>query len=150
MKKIFLLIFTILCMGFTYAQDTGNLTVHITDLVGTSGVVRFALFNDRGAYQDSSSNGSGAYYTTVIKKINRDGTANLVIRDIPYGEYAFKLYHDRDNSGTLTTKWYGAPKEEVGFSNSADASSGAPRYYLVKFIFDEDHKVQNVKMQSFD
>ncbi len=60
------------------------------------------------------------------------------------------MYHDRNNSGTLTKNWYGAPKEEVGFSNSADASSGAPRYYKVKFTFDEDNIEQDVKMQSFN
>ncbi len=157
MKKKFFLILSILLISLAYADSSapitsarGNLTVNISGIVGDQGVIRFALFNSKESYDYSDKyNVMPPFYKTTTNQISSDGTATIVVQNIPYGEYAFKLFHDKDNSGKLPETWSGTPKEEVGFSNNADAKNGKPRYFQVKFKFDANHTVQDIKMQSF-
>jgi uncharacterized protein (DUF2141 family) len=55
--------------------------------------------------------------------------------DIPFGEYAVKIFHDEDNNGELDAGFFGIPTEDYGFSNNAKASFGPPDYEDAKFLF---------------
>jgi len=66
---------------------------------------------------------------------------------IPSGVYAIKLFQDEDNSGELSTDWLGRPKEDFGFSNNIDASSGEPDFDQIKFNIDKTHSTLEIKMQ---
>ena len=109
----------------------GNLTVQVTGLKNDNGVVRIALFNDQQDYENKDPNAPGAYKKDKLPIKN--GVAVWQLSNLPYGEYAIKLYHDEDNSGKLKKNLVGRPKEGVGFSNNPKLDNHAPSYDQVKF-----------------
>lgn len=44
--------------------------------------------------------------------------------DLPYGNYAIAVYHDKNTNGELDTNLLGIPKEAYGFSNNARGRFG--------------------------
>ena len=75
------------------------------------------------------SNASGAL-RNIIAPI--DSAAPFIIDDLPAGDYAVSLFHDRNRDGKLNTNFLGIPKEPFGFSNNPRVMFGPPS-------FDESH-----------
>lgn len=124
----------------------GDLTVNITDIKNSKGVIRMALFDTEESYRRSGDEGLGAF-RSVVSKISPDGSIQVTFKNIPTGEYAIKLYQDEDNSGTLKRDWHDRPQEDFAFSNNIDAAKDMPEFKQVKFDFDETHESQTLKMQ---
>ena len=152
MKKFILSMTALLSiLLFTPANATntsGILLITVTNIKTPTGVIRLALYNSADSYNTSNSSGSNAYQTAVgVIIIGGESIINL--HNIPYGEYAIKLYQDVNNSGKFQTGWFGIPKEGYGFSKNPSANDGAPKYDLVKFIFDAKHTTQNITLQYY-
>ena len=81
--------------------DTGTLTITITDLENDVGEVLLALSNSRENYES----GSKAYLGFKVNIM--DGKAECTINDLPFGEYAIKLYHDENMDGELIQTFSG-------------------------------------------
>lgn len=150
--SIFTALFLSLFIYNAYADtvvetDTADLKLVITGIRSTQGSIRIALFNSEKDYRRSGDDGSHAF-KTAIAKISEAGTMNVTFKNIPSGTYALKLFQDVDNSGSIKTDWLGRPKEDFGFSNNVDASSGEPDFDQVKFNFDKTHTTQTIKMQK--
>jgi uncharacterized protein (DUF2141 family) len=48
---------------------------------------------------------------------------------VPDGEFALKIHHDEDKSGTMTKNWTGIiPAEGIGFSSGAKIRFGPPSF----------------------
>jgi len=65
----------------------------------------------------------------------KSGEATETFKDLPYGEYAIKFFHDEDKSGKFTTGRFGLPKVEYGFSNNAYGLRSPPPFDKAKFDF---------------
>ncbi len=152
MKRIILIISLFLTgLLFTQvvtAETKGTLTVIISGIKIPEGVIRLALFNSPDSYTSTDHSGSVAYQK-AIGIISKDGQSVIVLNNIPYGEYAIKLYQDSDNSGKFKTNLFGVPKEGYGFSNNAPATSGAPSYDAVKFVFSKNISLQKINLQYY-
>ena len=61
-----------------------------------------------------------------IKVEAKETTAVFV--DVPKGDYAVTIFHDKNNDGKLNTNFIGIPKEPYGFSNNPLAMFGPPSY----------------------
>lgn len=96
------------------------LTVEVTGIKTANGVVRVAAC-DRDHFTESE-----CAYTGSAKADN--GTARVVIRDIPPGVYAVQAYDDANANHELDTNWIGWPQEGMGFSNNAKMHHGPPSY----------------------
>ena len=70
------------------------------------------------------------------KALIENGKAQLIIKDLPYGEYAAILWHDENGNGILDHSW-GFPAEPMGFSNNWKLSilSGMPTFEKLRFEF---------------
>ncbi len=83
-----------------------------------------------------------SFYTGQItdtgKFIEKDGQATATLQNVPYGEYAIKLFHDEDNSGRFLTNAFGIPKVEYGFSNNAHGLFGPASFGKAKFQLNVD------------
>jgi len=53
--------------------------------------------------------------------------------NLPPGEYAISVFHDRDSDEKIKTNLFGIPKDPIGFSNNAKARFGPPKYSDAKF-----------------
>jgi uncharacterized protein (DUF2141 family) len=70
------------------------------------------------------------------KAFIENGKAEIIITDLPFGEYAAILWHDENGNGILDHRW-GMPAEPMGFSNNWKLSflSGMPTFDKLRFEF---------------
>ena len=104
-------------------QKTGNLKVIINDLKSNKGVVQIGLFNSKEGYNGKKKKFKGA----IIKIENKKAT--WVVRNIPFGYYAIKTFHDEDNDNKIDTNFIGIPTESYGFSNNVKGFFVSKRGY---------------------
>jgi len=56
------------------------------------------------------------------------GKVQLVINDLPPGDYAITVFQDKNDNGALDTNPVGMPIEPYGFSNDAAGHMGPPSF----------------------
>ena len=111
--------------------QTGTLALKVIGIENDEGTIAVALSNSREDYES---------YDTVYLSANlsiKNNIAEHTFEDLPYGEYAIKVYHDEDSDGEINRNFLGIPSEDYGFSNNASASFGPADYDDAKFIFDK-------------
>lgn len=54
------------------------------------------------------------------------GTTQVIIKDLPDGEYALAVFHDKNGNNELDTNFMGIPKEPIGFSKAKMKMFGPP------------------------
>lgn len=147
MIKRILASLSIFIISFQSAQaaEQATLKIHVEGLDNDKGVVRMALFNSEASY---SKDKGGVEAFTKAKSAIQNGEAEHDFTELPYGDYAVKLFHDVDDSGKIKTNMLGMPKEQFGFSNNAKASFGPPDFQKVKFTLNSAVQSMTIKMQN--
>jgi uncharacterized protein (DUF2141 family) len=97
-----------------------DLTIRIDGVSGAEGEIKLALFNSADTFL--------ARPLRSLAAPAHDGTVQLVVADLPAGDYAFAVYHDANNNGKMDRNAMGMPTEDYAFSNDAAGKRGAPRY----------------------
>lgn len=111
--------------------QTGSLKLKIIGIENDEGTIAVALSNSREDYES---------YDTVYRAANikiANNAAEHIFDDLPFGEYAIKVYHDENSDGEINRNFLGIPSEDYGFSNNPSASFGPADYDDAKFIFDK-------------
>lgn len=108
-----------------------ELTVQITDIRGTNGGLIVKLYNKKKGFPRDS-----ALYKKQYIQINNT-TESVSFRDIPKGEYAVLLYHDKNGNKKVDTNVIGIPKEPHGISRNITLF-GPPKFDKCKFRVDGD------------
>jgi uncharacterized protein (DUF2141 family) len=121
----------------TAEQKTGTLTVIITGLKNDKGEVLLALCNSEENWSSKEVEPFRAIAVPIAEK-----QAEAVFEDVPFGEYAIRLFHDENSNGDLDTNFLGLPKEDYAFSNNAKATFGPPKYEKAKFEFKEEVAIE--------
>jgi len=128
---IFFLLLALLIPSPTYADSgsqTADIKLSITGFKNDSGFVMISLSGNEEAYKNSSGN---KFYGIKARIVN--GEVEALYKDIPYGRYAIKLFHDENSDGELNRNLLGIPTEDYGFSNNAAASFGQPSFEDASF-----------------
>jgi uncharacterized protein (DUF2141 family) len=123
-------------------NQTGTLIVKTVGLKSDQGEVRLALCNCEENYSSKDAEPFRRIAVPISEK-----QAEAVFEDLPFGEYAIKLFHDKNSNGDLDTNFLGLPKEDYAFSNNAKATFGPPEYEKAKFEFKEDMSIE-IRMSS--
>ena len=136
MKPLFITVFIFLFIQVNRAQsdgdiNTGKLIIKVIGLESDEGEVRLALCNSRKEFEES-----GEYYLKLKLNIV-EGKSEHIIGELPFGEYAIKLYHDENSDGELNSNFLGFPTEDYAYSNNASGTFGPPDYADAKFLFDK-------------
>jgi len=130
---IFLSLFFIITAGTTAfagkdKTNTSELVIHITGFENSNGVAKVAIVNSKTNY-NAETPFKGFNFTIINNEVIK--TINL-----PFGEYAVKVYHDENGNNELDTRIFGIPIERYGFSNNARGTFGPPEYEDVLFKLD--------------
>ena len=118
MKTIFTTLFVIsLTMLITAFSDPRagsgySITVEVTGLRNSDGILQFALYNKNGSIPDEHYRN----YYRLLKTGITNGSAKITFQDIPAGLYAVNILHDENGNGKID-KGFILPKEGIGFSN---------------------------------
>ncbi len=111
------------------AQAQNTIEVTITKFKNDDGKVMVGLYNDRGAWLDST-------YKSLSSEIeNKEAT--VIFTDIPDGTYAISCYHDEDSDGQLNMFMGMVPSEPYGCSNGARGFFGPPKWEDAHFEVSE-------------
>ena len=111
-----------------------NLTVSISGLKSSAGMAQVGLFNSEGKFLKSAFKG-------ISSEIKSNATT-VTFMNIPKGEYAISVYHDKNKNGKLDTNFMGIPSEDFACSNNAKGFMGPPKYQDAKFDLSKDSKIE--------
>lgn len=110
--------------------------VKVVSINNNQGVVRIAIFGTPQAFSEKNNSAPDAFQKGIAP-INGHNQAIYTFKNVPYGVYAIKLFHDEDNSGQLKRNLFGKPQEGVGFSNNPPIVNKAPSFEQAKFTVDQ-------------
>jgi uncharacterized protein (DUF2141 family) len=121
-------------------SEMGNLTIKVTGLKNDKGKVMIALCNSEENFSSYEEVFKGARVDAVDKE------AQALFKDIAYGEYAVKVFHDQNENGKMDANFLGIPKEKYGFSNNARGKFGPPKWKDAKFEFDNPDTTLEIRL----
>ncbi len=117
-------------------ENTAQFVLQVEGLGKVEGELRIAMFNSQETYTKEP------VYTVVIPV---DSTIVVwKVDELPFGEYAIAVYHDKNTNGKLDTNLLGIPKERYGFSNNARGRFGPASWKDSFFEFNSatvQHKI---------
>ena len=108
-------------------NDSSDFTLHITGFGEAKGEVRIAMFDSESAYKEKKE----PVYAVVLPVDSTE--VNWSVAELPKGEYAIAIYHDKNTNGKLDTNFLGIPKERYGFSNDARGKFGPASWNDARF-----------------
>lgn len=76
-----------------------------------------------------------------------DGKTVFEFTNLPYGDYAVIVFHDKNANGDLDHSW-GMPSEPIGYSNDWSFSlfTGMPTFEKLKFNYSQQNNSITVKV----
>jgi uncharacterized protein (DUF2141 family) len=118
-------------------EKTASFYLTIEGLAKAEGELRIAVFNSQDTYTVDP------LYAVVLSV---DSTVvDWQVDELPFGEYAIAVYHDKNANGKLDTNLLGIPKERYGFSNNARGRFGPASWSDSHFSFNAElhsHTIQ--------
>jgi len=125
MRVGFILLVSLLVHGFSIVEEStypererSAFQLIIEGIDEESGEIRIAMFDSKEAYDEKEDP-----IHAVVLEVD-DTTLEWNDDDLPYGNYAIAVYHDKNTNGELDTNLLGIPKEAYGFSNNARGRFG--------------------------
>jgi len=111
----------------TSHNQTGNVTVQLTGFENDQGTVKLCVCRSEDEYT-----GKLKEFCTASKEI-KSKKAEWVFKNMPYGKYSIKAFHDENENSKLDTNFAGMPVELYGFSNNSRARFGPPSFERAAF-----------------
>lgn len=111
-----------------------DLTVNVTGIRGTKGGIIVKLYNRKKDFPKEKS-----VYKRVYSEFNA-ATVAVTFADIPTGDYAVLLYHDKNGNRKVDTNLIGIPKEPHGISRNIKLF-GPPKFDKCKFHVTADTSI---------
>jgi uncharacterized protein (DUF2141 family) len=134
MRRLISVLFLFLSFNYTYSHESYSLTVKVSDLRNSTGVVVFALYNKDGSIPDEKLK---KYYKKEIVLITKN-SASVTFTNLPKGNYAVFMLHDENKNSKIDKKFI-LPTEGVGFSNFQTINfSNRPNFSNASFQINEN------------
>lgn len=136
-KDILVLSMLLHCMALTN-RNSSTLTIKISGINEDKGEVQVSLFN--------SADGFPSDEKKIVRKMRSkivNGSCTITFDNLPMGEYAVGVFHDRNNNGKLDKNLFGKPIEGIGVSIMTDLGIfNQPKYDKAKFQFIGDREIR--------
>lgn len=119
------ILLTTLFIGLNPQENVlkGDIPVSIKNIRAQKGNLFLALYKGEANFK-SNENAQGK---TIIPV--KEDECTYLFKDIPYGNYAISLFHDKNGNKKIDKGLFGIPKEGYGFSNNAKM----PKYKKASF-----------------
>jgi len=142
MKPTILLLLCLLSLSASAAEI--NLYIH--GFQNDEGRLRFSMFGMDARDHFPMHPEQGSYILdTQIK--NRQ--AYVQLSGIEPGPYAIIVYHDQNGNSKLDHKWYGPPKESLGYYHNYTLRMIPPNFEEVMFELPDSGVKIEILLQSF-
>ncbi len=121
---------------------TGSVTVTISDMRSTKGVVRACMTGDAKIFPKCRKDPNS--HRTVVPA---GETVSFTFTDVEPGSYAIALLHDENDNGKADRALGMMPKEGFGFSRDAKVRMGPPKFDDAVFEFDGTDAQLTIRMR---
>jgi uncharacterized protein (DUF2141 family) len=115
----------LICLAFwsqnLYPQKY-DLTITVSGIESTDGGIQIGLYNNRESFP--LVDGQYKLFYFDVKEFSGDFT----IKDLPGGEYAVAIFHDKNSDKICNTNFLGIPKEGFGFSKNFKPRLSSPDF----------------------
>lgn len=108
--------------------DTGSIDITIDNIESASGTVKIALYRNA----EDFPNRDEAFRVAEVKA--RVPEVSHTFKDIPQGDYAIAIFHDKNQDDELNFKLFFIPKEPYGFSNNFIPRFSKPAFDDARFL----------------
>lgn len=98
------------------------LTIKVNGLPNNEGKLLIGIYNQKEGFRDMDKT-----FRNITLNAQK-GSMNVLVDNIPDGDYAIAVYHDKNENGKLDKNFLGIPTEKYGFSNDAMGKMGPPTY----------------------
>ncbi|MEO8102712.1 MAG: DUF2141 domain-containing protein [Betaproteobacteria bacterium] len=116
-----------------------DIDVDITGITEQKGEILVALFNQAEGWPRKG--------TGTTRARAQVGKVRVSFTDLPEGDYAVSVIHDRNSNGKLDANLIGMPTEPYGFSNDVAGKFGPPSFDQAKFRLDMAHQSISVRLK---
>lgn len=120
-------------------KAVSRFTLHINGVEEAEGEIRIAVFNSSETYTKET------VFAEILQVSNTE--ISWTIPELPHGDYAIAVYHDRNTNGKLDTNFLGIPREVYGFSNNARGKFGPASWEEAHFSVDEGNVTHTIRLQ---
>ncbi|MEO9954971.1 DUF2141 domain-containing protein [Nonlabens sp.] len=132
MKTLFTSILVLLFSMALSAQETFTLKVTVDNAKSDNGTMVYSLSTENQFMKAAPLQSA----TIEIK----DGVAVAIFENIPAGEYAIMVLHDKNGNNQMDFTDQGMPKEAYGMSNNP-MSYGPPSWDDAKITIESDKEI---------
>ena len=130
--------------GSSQEVKLGTLKVVLEGFKNQNGQVKVGL--EKSAQDFDKGPLHEAHYRGEIAAI-KGSEVTLTFRDVPYGTYAVKAFHDADSNGELNSNFVGIPTEDYGFSNNVRGTMGPASFQDARFEFNAEEKTLRIHLK---
>lgn len=134
MKLLPVGLFCLVCLAYTPAQKSSDLTVVINGIESVKGEVRIAVFDSQEGFDNR------AFVCRTFQKVESNKLTYTFV-DLPQGQYMVVAFHDKNSNGELNKNLLGVPTEKYGFSNNIRPTFRAPSFEETSFFLDMNKSV---------
>lgn len=120
------------------AAHAAELTLSIEPVAEAAGTIQIALYDNETNFRKQS--------LRALKLPATAGTMTVRIADLPPGDYAVMVFHDRNGNDKLDTNVMGIPKEPWGGSLGDKSVFGSPGWADVRFALKDGGATQRIKL----
>jgi len=109
-------------------DDGAQIDIIVSGIHPPEGVVRVALFDSAEGFPERNG---GVLRSAEVQA--DDDAVRISFGELPSGEYAVSVHHDRDGDGRMATDRIGRPLEPYGTSNNVRSQFGPPTFAAAAF-----------------
>ena len=131
-----------LLAGGNTPAETSTITVHVTNLRSSEGVVRACMTTNPKLFP--KCRGEEKAYSVVVPAAS---SVTLRFKHVIPGRYAIALLHDENNNGKADRALMMMPKEGYGFSRDAKVRMGPPKFKSAAFDVTGEDQTQSIRMR---
>jgi uncharacterized protein (DUF2141 family) len=114
-----------------------RLTIRVHEVRNSKGVVGILVFDTADGWPDKVTSSIRSKAVPA-----RNGSATLVLDDLPHGDYAVVVLHDENKNMKLDRNLLGMPREGWGMSNNPKARMSAPGFASASFALRSDMRLE--------
>jgi len=121
MRKFLVIISFTFLSQLAYSQ-TFTLTISIPNINSREGEIQIGIYNKKDDFPKVDKQ----YRVLLFKADNFQGVCS--VKDLPKGEYAIAIMHDKNTDKICNTNFFGIPTEGYGFSRNYRPKLSAPTF----------------------
>lgn len=99
------------------STETYDLTIQVDGVRNNNGYIMVGIYTEDSSFPETEPFRS-------VEAEAESGSTQIIIEDLPAGEYAIAIMHDENGNSEFDISNNGMPLEGWGFSNNPDTSMG--------------------------